>query len=87
MLTCTGGLSRNRALGLEIGRGRRLEEVIAGWRMVAEGVATTRAALVLASRRGVELPIAAQLDEVLFRGRSAQEALRELLSRPLKEEE
>jgi len=87
VLTCTGGLSRNRALGLEIGRGRRLEEVIAGWRMVAEGVATTRAALVLASRRGVELPIAAQLDEVLFRGRSAQEALRELLSRPLKEEE
>lgn len=87
VLTCTGGLSRNRALGLEIGRGRSLEEVIAGWRMVAEGVATTRAALVLAKRHGVELPIAAQLDEVLFRGRSAHDALRELLARPLKEEE
>jgi glycerol-3-phosphate dehydrogenase (NAD(P)+) len=87
VLTCTGGLSRNRALGLEIGRGRSLEDVIAGWRMVAEGVATTRAALVLASRHGVELPIASQLDEVLFRGRSAPDALRELLARPLKEEE
>jgi glycerol-3-phosphate dehydrogenase (NAD(P)+) len=87
VLTCTGGLSRNRALGLEIGRGRRLDEVIAGWSMVAEGVATTRAALVLAARHGVELPIAAQVDEVLFRGRSAKDAVRELLSRPLKEEE
>jgi glycerol-3-phosphate dehydrogenase (NAD(P)+) len=87
VLTCTGGLSRNRALGLEIGRGRKLEEVIAGWRMVAEGVATTRAALVLASRHGVELPIAAQVDEVLFRGRPARDAVRELLARPLKEEE
>jgi glycerol-3-phosphate dehydrogenase (NAD(P)+) len=87
VLTCTGGLSRNRALGLEIGRGRRLDDVIAGWRMVAEGVATTRAALILAARHGVELPIAAQVDEVLFRGRSARDAVKELLSRPLKEEE
>jgi glycerol-3-phosphate dehydrogenase (NAD(P)+) len=87
VLTCTGGLSRNRALGLEIGRGRRLDDVIAGWSMVAEGVATTRAALVLAARHGVELPIASQVDQVLFRGRSPRDAVRELLSRPLKEEE
>ncbi|HYV85319.1 MAG TPA: NAD(P)H-dependent glycerol-3-phosphate dehydrogenase [Patescibacteria group bacterium] len=87
VLTCTGGLSRNRALGVEIGRGRKLEEVIAGWRMVAEGVATTRAALVLASRHGVELPIASQVNEVLFGGRPATDAVRELLARPLKEEE
>jgi glycerol-3-phosphate dehydrogenase (NAD(P)+) len=86
VLTCTGGLSRNRALGLEIGRGRSLAEVLAGMRMVAEGVATTRAALVLAARQGVELPIAAQVEEVLFRGRSATDAVRDLLARPLKEE-
>jgi glycerol-3-phosphate dehydrogenase (NAD(P)+) len=86
VLTCTGGLSRNRTLGVEIGRGRSLQEVLAGWRMVAEGVATTRAAVVLAARHGVEMPIARKVEEVLFEGRSPREAVDDLLARPLKEE-
>ena len=65
VLTCTGDLSRNRRVGLELGRGRSLDEILAGMRMVAEGVRTTRAALALGVRHGIELPIAAQMQEVL----------------------
>ena len=57
VLTCTGGLSRNRQLGIELGKGRPLDDVLDGMRMVAEGVRTTRAALDLGARHGVELPI------------------------------
>jgi glycerol-3-phosphate dehydrogenase (NAD(P)+) len=70
VLTCTGDLSRNRRVGIELGRGRRLEEILAGMRMVAEGVRTTRASLALGARHGIELPIAAQMQEVLD-GRSS----------------
>jgi glycerol-3-phosphate dehydrogenase (NAD(P)+) len=86
VLTCTGAASRNRSLGMEIGRGRSLAEVQAGMRMVAEGVATTRAAAGLATRRGVEMPIAMQVNEILFEGRAPREALADLLARPLREE-
>ena len=65
VLTCTGDLSRNRHVGIELGRGRSLEEVLAGMRMVAEGVRTTGAALALGARHGIELPIAAQMKDVL----------------------
>ena len=65
VLTCTGELSRNRRVGIELGRGRALDEILAGMRMVAEGVRTTRAALALGARHGIELPIAAQMQEVL----------------------
>ncbi|HVH58590.1 MAG TPA: NAD(P)H-dependent glycerol-3-phosphate dehydrogenase [Vicinamibacterales bacterium] len=65
VLTCTGDLSRNRRVGIELGRGRELDEILAGLRMVAEGVNTTRAALALGARHGIELPIAAQMQEVL----------------------
>lgn len=65
VLTCTGDLSRNRRVGIELGRGRPLAEILASLRMVAEGVRTTRAALALGSRHGIELPIAAQMQEVL----------------------
>jgi glycerol-3-phosphate dehydrogenase (NAD(P)+) len=64
VLTCTGTLSRNRHVGIELGRGRALDDILAGMRMVAEGVRTTTAALALAERHGVELPIAAQMAEV-----------------------
>jgi glycerol-3-phosphate dehydrogenase (NAD(P)+) len=86
VLTCTGGLSRNRSLGIEIGRGRRLEEILAERRTVAEGVATTRAALALAARHGVDLPIASQVRDVLEGRRSPAEAVRDLLARQLREE-
>src|SRR5437868_11699870 len=65
VLTCTGSLSRNRHVGLELGRGRPLDEILAGMRTVAEGVRTTDAALALGARHDVELPIAMQMAEVL----------------------
>ena len=65
VLTCTGELSRNRRVGIELGRGRPLAEVLAGMRMVAEGVNTTGAALALGAKHGIELPIAAQMHEVM----------------------
>jgi glycerol-3-phosphate dehydrogenase (NAD(P)+) len=86
ILTCTGSLSRNRAVGIEVGRGRPLDEVLAGMRMVAEGVATTRAAVALAERRGVDLPIARKVHEVLFEGLRPRAAVDDLLARSLKEE-
>jgi glycerol-3-phosphate dehydrogenase (NAD(P)+) len=69
VLTCTGHLSRNRHVGVELARGRRLPEILASMKMVAEGVTTTAAALALGTRHGVELPIATQMAEVLA-GRS-----------------
>jgi glycerol-3-phosphate dehydrogenase (NAD(P)+) len=86
ILTCTGALSRNRTVGIEIGRGRRLDEVLRGMRMVAEGVATTRAAVALSGHHAVDLPIARKVQEVLFEGRPPRDAVADLLARPLKEE-
>jgi glycerol-3-phosphate dehydrogenase (NAD(P)+) len=65
VLTCTGNLSRNRHVGLELARGRSLPEILAGMKMVAEGVLTTGAALALGERYGIELPITTQMAEVL----------------------
>jgi glycerol-3-phosphate dehydrogenase (NAD(P)+) len=73
VLTCTGQLSRNRHVGLELARGRTLAEIVAGMKMVAEGVRTTHAALAFGRRFGVELPIAAQV-EALLGGRVAPAA-------------
>jgi len=86
ILTCTGALSRNRSVGLEVGRGRRLDDVLAGMRMVAEGVATTRGAVLLARRTGVDMPIVERVHAVLFEGLDARDAVTGLLARPLKEE-
>jgi len=65
VLTCTGSLSRNRHVGIELARGRHLSEIVASMKMVAEGVRTTGAALSLGARHGVELPIATQMAAVL----------------------
>ncbi len=70
VLTCTGDLSRNRHVGIELGRGRSLDDILGGMHMVAEGVRTTGAALALGARHGIELPIAAQMADVL-EGRSS----------------
>lgn len=86
VLTCTGALSRNRALGIDIGRGRALADLLAGTSMVAEGVPTTRAAVILAGRLGIEMPIAGKVEQVLFGGRAPRDAVNDLLARPLKEE-
>jgi len=82
ILTCTGSLSRNRWVGIELGRGRTLEDILAGTHMIAEGVNTTDAALALGARHGVELPIAAQMAEVLAGRRDPRTAVEELMLRP-----
>ncbi len=81
VLTCTGSLSRNRHVGMELGRGRELTSILAGTRMVAEGVRTTDAALALGARHGVELPIAAEMAEVLAGRQSAADAVGRLMLR------
>jgi glycerol-3-phosphate dehydrogenase (NAD(P)+) len=81
VLTCTGGLSRNRHVGAELARGRLLGDVLASTKMVAEGVRTTDAALALGARYGVELPIAEQISEVLSGRKDPPAALRELMGR------
>jgi glycerol-3-phosphate dehydrogenase (NAD(P)+) len=86
VLTCTGALSRNRSVGVELGKGRKLEEIIGSMRMVAEGVPTTAAARKLARRMGIEMPITEQMHAVLYEGRSPQDAIRELMERRLKGE-
>jgi len=86
VLTCTGDLSRNRSLGMALAAGRSLSEIQAATRTVAEGVRTTAAAVKLAARIGVELPIAAQVHRVLFDGVAPRVALQELMTRSLRDE-
>jgi glycerol-3-phosphate dehydrogenase (NAD(P)+) len=86
ILTCTGGLSRNRHVGVELGRGRTLDDVLGEMTMVAEGVQTTRAAHALALRAGIEMPIVAEVHAVLFEGRTAAEAVENLMMREPKAE-
>jgi len=83
VLTCTGGLSRNRSVGVELGRGRKLEDIIADMHgMVAEGVLTTNAAVGLAHKVRVEMPITEQMHAILQRGKPVQDAIRDLMGRP-----
>jgi glycerol-3-phosphate dehydrogenase (NAD(P)+) len=86
VLTCTGGLSRNRTVGVELGKGRKLDDIIGSMRMVAEGVGTTVATVQLAKRAGVEMPITEQMHAVLYENRAPKEAIRELMERKLKHE-
>jgi glycerol-3-phosphate dehydrogenase (NAD(P)+) len=87
VLTCTGSLSRNRAVGVELGRGRQLPDIIAGLNgKVAEGIRSTAAALGLAARYAVEMPITEQMDAILHRNKSPKEAIRELMTRPGRDE-
>ena len=87
VLTCTGALSRNRSVGVELGRGRKLQEILAGMHgMVAEGIFTTTAAAGLARARGVEMPITEQMQAILYKGKSPREAIYELMTRSGKSE-
>lgn len=81
VLTCTGDLSRNRRVGLELARGRTLSEVLADMRMVAEGVRTAKSAHALAIREGVEMPITAEVHAALYEGKAPLHAVESLLSR------
>lgn len=87
VLTCTGSLSRNRTVGQELGRGRKLDEILAGLGgKVAEGVLTTRAALGLARKHGIEMPITEQMELILDEGKDPREAIRDLMMRPGRDE-
>jgi glycerol-3-phosphate dehydrogenase (NAD(P)+) len=86
VLTCTGTLSRNRHVGTELALGRRLDDILGGMKMVAEGVRTTHAALALGRIARVELPIATQLAEVFEGRKDARAALQELMLRPQRSE-
>ena len=87
VLTCTGSLSRNRAVGVAIGKGATLSEALAGKETVAEGVTTTRSAHALAHREGVEMPIVATVHRILFDGHPARLAVGELMNRELRAEQ
>jgi len=86
VLTCTGDLSRNRHVGIELGRGRKLAEILAGMREVAEGVKTTRAIYEMGRRRKVEMPITNSIYSLLYEDKPALEAANELMERPLRRE-
>jgi glycerol-3-phosphate dehydrogenase (NAD(P)+) len=86
VLTCTGALSRNRQVGIELGKGRPLREILAGTRMVAEGVGTSTALLALAREAKVELPITQQVAAILHEGKPPREAIREIMERPQRPE-
>jgi glycerol-3-phosphate dehydrogenase (NAD(P)+) len=88
VLTCTGSLSRNRTVGQELGRGRKLAEILASLDgKVAEGVLTTRAALGLARQHGIEMPIAEQMELILNEGKDPREAIKNLMLRPGRDEQ
>jgi glycerol-3-phosphate dehydrogenase (NAD(P)+) len=86
VLTCTGDLSRNRSVGVELGRGRKLAEILAGMKEVAEGIRTTSAAVELARRYGVEMPIAEAVEAVLAGRIAPEECGKRLMTRQLKTE-
>jgi glycerol-3-phosphate dehydrogenase (NAD(P)+) len=87
ILTATGALSRNRSLGVELGQGKSLEQALAGKNAVVEGVNTTRTAVALGERHGVELPIAREVANVLFERKAPRQAITDLMERELKAEQ
>jgi glycerol-3-phosphate dehydrogenase (NAD(P)+) len=86
VLTCTGALSRNRYVGLELGKGRALKDILAEMKNVAEGVGTTGALLALSGENGIEMPISEQVNAILHEGKSPAAAIREIMERPQKRE-
>src|SRR5579864_6685792 len=86
VLTCTGELSRNRGVGMELAKGRKLPEIVASMVMIAEGVESISAAVELARKFHVDMPITEQMDSILRGGRAPREAIRELMERSLKNE-
>jgi glycerol-3-phosphate dehydrogenase (NAD(P)+) len=86
ILTCTGDLSRNRTLGLRVGRGEKLPKILSGMKMVAEGVSATRSASRLAQKYQVEMPITEQVSAILFEEKDPRDAFSELMGRTLKYE-
>jgi glycerol-3-phosphate dehydrogenase (NAD(P)+) len=87
ILTATGTLSRNHSLGVALGKGKTLEQALAGKQSVAEGIGTARTAVALGERHEVDLPIARQVAAILFEGKTARQAIAELMDREPKPEQ
>ncbi len=86
ILTCTGDLSRNRTVGLKLGQGKSLEQIKSEMKMVAEGIKTTKSVYELAKKLGIEMPILEQTYKVIYEGKDCSVAVKDLLTRELKEE-
>jgi glycerol-3-phosphate dehydrogenase (NAD(P)+) len=86
VLTCTGDLSRNRKVGLQIAQGKSVNEISQETQMVAEGIRNTRSVYLLASRLGVEMPIVEQMYKVIYKSKRPFDAVRDLMQRSLKSE-
>jgi glycerol-3-phosphate dehydrogenase (NAD(P)+) len=86
VLTCTGDLSRNRTVGMRVGRGEEIAGVLSGMRMVAEGVNSAQAAVGLSRRTGVPMPISEQVNKILHEGKNVRTAVDELFARALRAE-
>ena len=86
VLTCTGGLSRNRRVGIALGKGKKLEEILDESKFVAEGVKTSKSAKELAERHGIEMPITSEMYRVLYEDEPPRAAIQRLMSRSLKAE-
>jgi len=86
VLTCTGDLSRNRMVGLRLGRGETLADILADMKMVAEGVKNSVTVSALAQKAGVEMPITEQIRQLLHAGKQARQVVGDLLARPSKPE-
>jgi glycerol-3-phosphate dehydrogenase (NAD(P)+) len=86
VLTCTGDLSRNRTLGVRLGKGEKIDDVITGMKTVAEGVKTAKATRELARKHQIEMPVVEEVYRILYEGKDPQQALRDLMTRGLKDE-
>lgn len=86
VLTCTGGLSRNRSLGVRLGRGEKLKDIMSGMKTVAEGVKTCRAAWDLAKKYNVSMPVVDEIYQLLYEGKDPKRAVKDLMNRELKGE-
>ena len=86
ILTCTGDLSRNRRVGLEIAKGVPVEKIISGMKMVAEGIKTSRSAFNLAKKMRVDMPITTEVYDIIYKGKDPREAVKDLMARELKVE-
>jgi glycerol-3-phosphate dehydrogenase (NAD(P)+) len=86
MLTCTGSLSRNRSVGVALGKGKKIAEILSETRLVAEGVKTSKSARALAEMHGIEMPISVEMTRVLYEDETAYAAIQRLMTRSLKAE-
>ncbi len=87
VLTCTGNLSRNRTVGLQIGKGKKLQDIIKDMNMVAEGIKTTKSAYELSKKMSVDMPITEQVYQILYNDKDPKAAVKDLMGRELKEED